>query len=316
MHYVFDYPPHLSFIFSSIRIPFCSAIPHWVSSCGLFIVPHICPHECFCYVQVDCVVSVWPTVIPVIVFFSVMSVGHCCFCLLLCAYDWNLLLYPFTLMSRVAAATFRLDNSACKDRIWYSCCPNWVDRLPFVFVISLKAASRAAVADAKFMKASSILSCLTLLALPGRMFELFPVKLGLLKIRLEPHPGAIICCDTLPHVIPMHVFLRHNIFFNTHVCEIPIGKWWVPRYCKMFSRLYLVKQDLYGVLNFVSCLHLLLILHKVSGHDLSVPHAHPVHQLHKGIICITYHHVFFPLDTIFANSCNGNFLEGAVHVLY
>ena len=98
-----------------------------------------------------CILSRWPTVIPVAIFFSIESVDHCSFCFLSHVYVFTVLLVPFTSVGRVAAATIRLHNSALS---------------PLVFVSSVKAASRDAVADAKFMKAYSISPCFTFFVLP------------------------------------------------------------------------------------------------------------------------------------------------------
>ena len=97
--------------------------------------------------------------------FSVESVGHCGFYLFSHVYICTVLFDPFASLSRVAAATFRFHNYTCRARICSSCCLNWVYRFPFVLVISVKTASHDAVADAKFMKASSILPCFSLLML-------------------------------------------------------------------------------------------------------------------------------------------------------
>ena len=52
----------------------------------------------FILTLVSCVVSVWPEIFPVVVFFSIRSVGHCWFCFLSRAYGCNALLDYFTLM--------------------------------------------------------------------------------------------------------------------------------------------------------------------------------------------------------------------------
>ena len=78
----------------------------------------------------------------------------------------------------------------------------------------------------------------------GRLFKIFSIQLELLKTRLESNQRAIISSDNLPHAIRMCIFLRHQYFSNAHLCELRIRKWRVPRYCELFYRLYLLKQDL------------------------------------------------------------------------
>ena len=76
-------------------------------------------------------------------------------------------------------------------------------------------------------------------------FDLFPVKVCFLEFFLESHSCEIICCDNLPNEILMCIFLHRNYFCDSHVCQLPIGKWQIPRYCELLTHFYLVGNDLY-----------------------------------------------------------------------
>ena len=123
---------------------------------------NICPSACFCCVRVACVVSVQPTVTPVVILLLCLIRCPLWFFLLSRPYSCPVLLV-FTLMGWVYATTFRLHILACKAQIWSLWCINCVDMLPFVIVRSVKSEFLAVVADAKFINASSISTCLTLL---------------------------------------------------------------------------------------------------------------------------------------------------------
>ena len=146
----------------------------------------------------------------------------------------------------------------------------------------------------------------------SRLFELFSVQAGLIKVFLGPHTCAIIGGDTLAHAICMCILLRHQNFWDAHLCELLIRKLWVPRYCECLSSLYLVKQDIGGVFDVICCLYLFLIYHEVSWSYLSILHGHPVHQLYDGLVCVTHRRVFFSLDTLSIESRNDDFFRALV----
>ena len=160
------YPlPLFNIFFHRHSLLLCKS-PWWVSLRGLLLMPNIHPCVCFWRLRVTCVVSVWSTVITVIIFLSLVSVGHCGLFFLLRGCGCTVFSDTFTSFGYVDAASFRLHNLACKSWIWSSCWLNWVYRLLVVVVSSMKVVSHAAVSNAKFMKASSIFSCLTLLLIP------------------------------------------------------------------------------------------------------------------------------------------------------
>ena len=94
---------------------------------------------------------------------SVGYVGHCGFCFLSHEYFCPVLLV-FLSTVYIAAATFRLHNSACNAQFWSSCCLNFFDKFPFFLVNWMNAAYLATVSNTKFMKAFS--PWFKLLALP------------------------------------------------------------------------------------------------------------------------------------------------------
>ena len=55
-------------------------------------------------------------------------------------------------------------------------------------------------------------------------------------------------------------------------------------------------------------MHLVFVTHYIYGRDLAIPNVYPVHQLHEGLICISHHHAFFPLDPLIANGLEDDFL--------
>ena len=119
----------------------------------------------------------------------------------------------------------------------------------------------------------------------------------------------------LTHVIRMCILLCREGFFDAHVCKLPTGKRGIFHYCKFLPRFHLIEKDLNRVFDVVRFLHLVLILHEVSGHDFSIPNVHPILQLRKGLVRLPHHHVFFSLDPLLVDSCNRNFIEVTVHVL-
>ena len=98
----------------------------------------------------------------------------------------------------------------------------------------------------------------------SRLLGLFYVQVGFLKMQLKLDPCAIICRINLPHAISICIFLRCQNFCGAHVFQITIRKWCIPRDGKLFSHLYLIKQDLNWVLDIMRCLHLFLVPHRVS----------------------------------------------------
>ena len=93
------------------------------------------------------------------------------------------------------------------------------------------------------------------------LFDIFPFQVCLLEMCLELHPCAIIVCNTLSHAIQMCILLCCEDFCDAHVCQLPIGKWRITRYCQFFPCFHLAEQDLYRVFDVVRHLHLILILH-------------------------------------------------------
>ena len=87
----------------------------------------------------------------------------------------------------------------------------------------------------------------------------------------------------------MCVLLCCEDFGNAHVCQLLIGKWIIPRYCKFLACLHMVEHDLYHIFECIRCLHLFLIIHQVSGIYLAVPNVDPVHQFHKILGSIPHH---------------------------
>ena len=147
--------------------------PHWVTLRSLLIVSNHCPCACVWRVQVTCTLSTRLSVIYVVINFPARSVGHCSFCFFSRAYGCTVLLDPFISVVQVSAATLRLQNSAGRAQIWSSWYLNLVDRFLFVISTSAKYVPRAAVVDAKFMKASSISPYFAYLVLP------YPVALAI-----------------------------------------------------------------------------------------------------------------------------------------
>ena len=93
-------------------------------------------------------------------------------------------------------------------------------------------------------------------------------------------------------------------------------KWQIPRYCKFLTRIHLVKQYFYWILDIIHRLHFFLIPHQVSGCYLALPNVELIDHLHKRLVCIYHHHIFRPLYPLVVHGCGDYFLEGAVHVFY
>ena len=154
----------LSFlVYACLIVLWC---PHCFASRRILFVPKHCSCGYLRCVWVACIIPMRPEVVFVVVFFSIVSVGHFGFCFFSREYGCPPFFPPFTSVFLVYATTLRLHSSACSAWIWYSCCLNFVDIFPFVVVSSVNAASRAAVADAEFMRASFISPCVSLLDLP------------------------------------------------------------------------------------------------------------------------------------------------------
>ena len=112
----------------------------------------------------------------------------------------------------------------------------------------------------------------------------------------------------------MCVFLFCEDFGNTHIYQLPIGKWKIPQYLEFLTRLHLIKQDFYCIFGVIRCLYFVLISHQVSGRYLDIPNIESFHQFNKRLVCIPHHHIFLPLDTLVVDGYYGNFIQGTVHV--
>ena len=161
MYYFSDHLPCLSFFLYSIRVTFFLWYPHWVTSLSLLLVSNHFPCACLRFLWVSCIIPIVPSIIYVVIFFSIGSFGHCGFCL---RRLFEFLPLPASVI-RVSSDTLRLHNSACSTQIWSSFYINCVDRFMSVVVISVNTESRDSVSDAKFMKVYSISPCLSLLVL-------------------------------------------------------------------------------------------------------------------------------------------------------
>ena len=99
-------------------------------------------------------------------FLSLGYVFHCALHFFLCVLEYPpKFLAPLSSVFCATAATFRLHIYSCRTLIWSYYWLGYIVKFPFVVFSSVNAASCAAVADAKFMKASSISLCLTFFAL-------------------------------------------------------------------------------------------------------------------------------------------------------
>ena len=110
----------------------------------------------------------------------------------------------------------------------------------------------------------------------------------------------------------MCLFLYRRDFGNSYVCQLPIRKWQIFRYCEILTRLHLVEQDFYWVFDNIRPLHFSFIPHYVYGRDLDVSNVEPVHKLHKRLVCIPHHHIFCSLDSLVVYGYDDNFIDGAV----
>ena len=101
------------------------------------------------------IISVWPAVLVVILFFSVVSVGHCDHELSVLVLELPpVILDPPLFIVHIAAYTLILHMSACRDHIWFSCWLRCVVKFAFIFVSSENASSLSAVANENFMNES------------------------------------------------------------------------------------------------------------------------------------------------------------------
>ena len=66
----------------------------------------------------------------------------------------------------------------------------------------------------------------------------------------------------------------------------------------------MVEQDFYWIFDVLCRL----------GRYLEEPNVKPVQQFHEILVCIPYHHIFQPLDTLVADGCEDDFIEGAVRI--
>ena len=111
-------------------------------------------------------------------------------------------------------------SSTCSAQIWLSFCLNCIDRFTFIVVSLVNAESRAAIVNAKFMKASSILPFLLLFALP------YPVIPSVYSS--PPCLGRIIGNVSWNTPVRAH-WLRLSSTCNIHVCNpVLLGFWRRP----------------------------------------------------------------------------------------
>ena len=153
--------PRLFFILSSIHVACSPYISPLVALCCFLIFPN-----CFC-VNVDNEYSSLvshPCVQQLFLLLYIISLGldvHCDMYFFLCVLKFRLtFLNPPPFVVCVDVATFRLHISAWRDLIWSSSCLSCIFKFPLVVVSYMNAALISDIADAKFMRASSISLCL------------------------------------------------------------------------------------------------------------------------------------------------------------
>ena len=223
--------------------------------------------NCYCTflrcVRVAYIIPMVPEVIFVVIFFLRWISWPLWFWFFSLAYGCTTLLFTFTLVVWVYAATLRAHNSAWSDQIWSSFWLNWVDILPFFVVITVNASSRAAVAEEKSMKTSSILTCFTLLALPyptapAVYFSSFLSRYDSWKLSWKRTHVRSLAVITF-HTWYTCLFLCRKYSGDTHVFQLLIRDWEITRYCELLTCLHLDEQDFYRVFDVIRCLHFALI---------------------------------------------------------
>ena len=289
----------ISFVLSSMCVPCCSEIP----SVGILMWPTYCVQNICSCMCMTCTfasfVYILSTVVPVVIFFSIRLVYHCGFSFLLRAYVWTVLLDPFISLGRVAAAAFRFQISTCRAQIWSSCCLNLFYRLSFIIVRSVKTAFRVAVADTEFMKSSSVFPCFILLALVYPAYPFVCLSSSLCRYSFWK------CVLNRTYVWSLAAILFHMRYACLYSCVARVfvtsisSSFWLETVNSLLfqflSRFHPIEQDINWVFNAVRRLHLVLISHEVSRRDFSVPHVHPIHQLHEGLVRVSHYHIFFSL---------------------
>ena len=236
---------------------------HWVAFCSILFVPTNC-FLCMSPMCGGCLNHNHGTNsnVSVVYIFCWISLPLW-FLLFSHIYGCLPLLFPFTLMFCVAVDTLRLHSSAYSDQMWSSYCLNCLYRFLFVVVSLMNAASRAFVSDVKFMIVSSILPCFTLLDLS------YPANLAVFSSSSLYWYASWI--NAFSHAMWICVFLCCKDFGDLHICQLPIRKWRITRYCKFLNCLQLVRQGLYWLFDIIYCIHFVLIPQQVSGRYLDAP---------------------------------------------
>ena len=113
------------------------------------------------------IISVWPAVLVVILFFSVVSVGHCDHELSVLVLELPpVILDPPLSIVHIAPYTLILHISACIDLIWSSCWLHCVVKFAFIVVSSVIISYISAVANEEFMNESPSSMWFTLFVIP------------------------------------------------------------------------------------------------------------------------------------------------------
>ena len=117
----------------------CHLSPHFVSMCCFLLVSKFCLRSCWRLMGATSAVFVWPAVVVVVVVFFIIRVGWKFF-------SWffvrvlelpPVLLAPPPSVVFTAANTLRLHISACRSKIWSSCCLSCVVKFVSVVVSSV-----------------------------------------------------------------------------------------------------------------------------------------------------------------------------------
>ena len=144
----------LSFLPYMCLIVFLS--PPLGSIYSILFISKTLPWACLQYVWVACTTTMQPEFMFVAIFIFRLISWTLQILFFLHVYVCPPLLFLFTFVVCVSATTSGLHNSSYSSRIWSSWYLNFVDRFPFSVVSSVNATSRAAIANAKFMKVYSI----------------------------------------------------------------------------------------------------------------------------------------------------------------
>ena len=83
---------------------------------------------------------------------------------------------------------------------------------------------------------------------------------------------------------------------------------------KFLAHLNLVEQDFYWLFDVIRHLHCVLFIYQIYGNYLAVPNIEPVHLFNKQLVGISHNHILSLFDLLVVNGCNGNVIEGDVHV--